>query len=148
MLRGMQLNNKLTFFKIFGSKVFKEGEAPTNEFGYVGGNDTNGRMFVFENAMVQYDLNSQALQRFAFYLEKDNLQAIKKLFDKVTNQQKEGLLVTFLDYFDLDLSSSIYARMGDPIKLAEKFGSQELADYLKQELQQIKDAENTKVLVK
>ena len=59
-----------------------------NRFSYEGGNDLNGRMFVYDDEMKKFDLNSTAIRIFAGTIKKGNLEALTRFFQELTSSQK------------------------------------------------------------
>lgn len=114
-----------------------------NKYEYIGGADLNGRMFAYESEMKKNNLSSKAIKDFAIAIKNGNLNALVDEFKELSKQQKSGLLNLFIDYNDLlgngmDLS----ARLGYPIKLAEKFKHKHIVEFL--ELEQKKLSSYTK----
>lgn len=109
-----------------------------NRFSYKGGDDLIGRMFVYDDEMKKFDLNSTAIRIFAGAIRKGNLEALQQFFQELTSSQKEGLLTTYIDYNDLSGDfMNLWAPMGYPVNLAEKFNHPQIVTFLKEEINKI-----------
>lgn len=101
-----------------------------NLYGYKG-NDLQGRMFVYEEHMRKYNLNSAAIITLASALKSGSLEQIRTLFDSVEDLQKSGLLDVFIDYEDMENDfQNQNPPMGLPIKLATQFKYPDIINYL------------------
>jgi hypothetical protein len=95
------------------------------------GTDLDGRMFVYEEHMRKYNLNSAAIIALASALKSGSLEQIRTLFDSVEDIQKSGLLDVFIDYEDIENDfQNQDPPMGIPIKLATQFEHPDIISYL------------------
>lgn len=101
-----------------------------NLYGYKG-TDLDGRMFVYEEHMRKFNLNSAAIITLASALKSGSLEQIRTLFDSVEDIQKSGLLDVFIDYEDIENDFQNQDQpMGLPIKLATQFEHPDIISYL------------------
>jgi hypothetical protein len=95
------------------------------------------RMYVYEPEMRKHDLSAKAIQEFAAYIEDGNLGKLKELFAVLSPGQKEGLLKMVIDYLDIFGAAGGTSAYGFGFDLARKFKHEDVAEFLKGEMDQI-----------
>lgn len=101
-----------------------------NQYIYQGGKDLNGRMFVYDGHMKQFNLNSKAIREF--FLSLGKLYHTQQLFTKLNDRQKIGLLTLRVDFNDFGGDFlSLSTPRGYAIQLAaDYFKEMRVTDYL------------------
>lgn len=106
-----------------------------NRYKFMGGNDFNGRMFVYATEMKEHDLSSAAIRDFAKAIKDGDLDSIKHLFKELNDNQKTGLLNLYIDYNDMwGGFLNLHAPMGYPSDLAKNFGHENILAFIEEEI--------------
>jgi hypothetical protein len=95
-----------------------------------------GRMFVYENEMVQYDLHPKTIKTFFTAVRENKIDVVDLILDKVDNKQKYGLVTMKMDINDLNLDRSgfftnLNSPYGNATEIAKAYGHSSLQDKLK-----------------
>ncbi|MES2217430.1 MAG: hypothetical protein V4501_03365 [Pseudomonadota bacterium] len=103
-----------------------------NQYSFIGIHDLKGRMFVYQEEMKEFDLNSEAIRSFAHAIRSGDVETLEVQFKLLDQKQKEGLLKIYIDYKNLhadDFMDSSLPR-GDAISVARQFGHLKVVAFL------------------